>query len=231
VAEEGPQPPRIVVAGVGTVRTAPDAATLTFNVRGEGPTADAASRALVERREAIKAGIASLVGSVPLRTSDLSLTEARDKACQGEWQEGGRLSQGECAVRGYIANMDATVRISTVDKAGTLTGLVARLGGSDVRLSGFGLTDETEAKRKAMTAAFADARAQAEAIAAGAGVRLGTLYYVNDNQAPAVQEIEVTASRAEPVPSPLVTPPVLISVEPSPVETTVRLNVTYTIAP
>jgi uncharacterized protein YggE len=230
MAQEGPLPPRIVVLGTSTVRTPPDTASLSFHIRGEGATSDAAVRALASRREAIESGIASLMGGAPLRTTNLSVVEARDKECQNEWQARGRLSEGECTVRGYIANMDATLKFSPVDKAGTATGLIARLGGSEVQLSGFTLSDDADARRRATAAALADARAQAEAIAKGAGVRLGSLYYVGDAQPHfSGEEIVVSAVRAPAPPPP--PPPVPVKLTPQPVETQVRLTVTYTIAP
>lgn len=232
LAQSDQPPPRIVVTGVGSARTPPDTATLSLHVRGEGATADDATRALVAKRDAIAGGIASLAGATPMETSTLSVIEARDKDCQNDYQARGRLAQGDCAVRGYIAEIDAIVRLRPIAQAGTATGLVARLGGSDVRLSGFTLSDDSIARRKATAAALADARAQAEAIAAGSGVHILRLQSVGDTVGhfePA--EIVVTAERLAPPPPPPPPAPVAVSLTPQPVETTARLSVVYLIAP
>jgi uncharacterized protein len=225
--------PRIMVSGTGTVRTMPDMATLTFRVRADAATADAATRALVAKRDAIAGGIASLAARTSLDTGSLSVIEARDKACQTDWQARERLAEGDCAVRGYIASMDISVRLHAIGEAGTITGLVARLGGSEVRLANFALSDVAAARRKATTAALADARAQAETIVAGEGARLGRIILVTDGQ----NWIRVSAASAPslaaspPPPPPPPPPPVAVNLAPQPVETVANLTVTYAIAP
>lgn len=229
--EEPSRLARIVVVGHGSVRTDPDLATLSFNIRGEGATSDAAAAALVRKRKAIADGLSGLLGStVVVMTGALSILEARDKACDGD--DGGsavRLSAGPCAVRGYVAQVSASLRLSPVTDAGTALGLAARLGASDARLNDYGLRDPANARQRAEAAAIDEARTRARAIAASAGVRLGKLISVEDPQSRsnADDEIVVTAGRRSPAVMPPA--PVVIDIRPEPIETSASLTVTYAV--
>lgn len=225
--------PRIVVLGIGTDRAAPEVATLTFDVRGEGKTSDAAARALVAKRRAIEAGLASLPNAkVETRTGDLAITEARGKSCDEDEYDDPPLSTGDCAVQGYIAKIDVSVRMAPVEDAGRALALVAGLGATDASLSKFEIIDRAAAQRRATAAALTDARARAEVIASGSGRRLGALLSVEDEAARdrgTVEEIVVTGT-ARHAPPP---PPAMIDIEvaPRPIETNARLVTTFAIEP
>lgn len=232
-AAPSPSPPQIVVVGIGTVETPPDVASLTFNVRGEGQTADQATAALVAKRKTIESGLAALDNSkLEIHTSDLSILEARDKACDdGSDENQLRLSSGNCAVHGYVAQMSMALRITPPDRAGTALGLASRLGASDARIAGFELRDQAVALRQADAAAVADARARAEGIAASSGVRLGPLLSVEDREARDIAEqteITVTAN-ARPA-AKMLPPPIAVDVSPTPIVTEAKLIASYGVA-
>lgn len=221
----------IQVTGTAIVRTAPDVATLGFWLRGEGATADAAATDLVARQKAVLSGLAGLLGAASeITTGNVVLIETRDRACDDN-RGLPRLSQGACAVTGHIATMDGNVRTPAVDKAGTAVGLAARLGARDARLTGFQLSNPAEAMSRANAAAIRDARTRAEAVAAGAGVKLGPLLTVRDQAAPSA-EIIVSARRSDaPPPPPPPPPPIEIGVKPQPIETRALVFVSYSIQP
>ncbi|HET8613710.1 MAG TPA: SIMPL domain-containing protein [Sphingomonas sp.] len=224
---------RIVVVGHGVARATPDAATLTFTLRGEGRQSDDAAQSLVAMQSAAAKALASLgVAPSAIRTGELSIMQVRNKACYGDndYAPSPRLSVGECAVTGYVASLDATVRM-TPDQAGTAGGLMGRIGASDVRVAQFSLNDDRALRNQAIAAALADARAQADAIAKGTGERLGPLLLVRDQNAASSngQEIVVTAARVlAPAPA---HPPVVMPLSPSPIEREANLIVTYAIQP
>jgi len=94
----------------------------------------------------------------------------------------------------------------------------------------FELANPADAQRRATTAAIADARARAEGLASGAGVKLGSLLSLNDQNA--MNDITVTGAsqRAEfapPPPPPAA--PVEIAVSPRPIETTARVFAQFAI--
>lgn len=145
-------PSRIRVVGHGKVSTDPDVASLSFAIRGEGTSADDAARALSRKRAAIAEGLAGLLGpKAVLRTGTLSMSDVRDRACFGPDGDDDRpkLSSGACTVRGYVAVMEGSLRISPVKEAGTALGLVGRLGATNPRLDGFSIADRGAAQQRA----------------------------------------------------------------------------------
>ena len=221
--------PRIVVAGHGSIMSDPEMASLTFTVRGEGATSDDAARELVRKREAISEGLVKLLGPTALvSTGGLSIKEARDRSCDRE-DDQPKLSSGPCAIRGYVASMEGSLKISPVKDAGTALSLATRLGGSNPQLGNFALRDTTSARRQAEAAAIEDAHARAVGIAAATGARLGSLISVEDQAARSADEdIVVTAMRAN-APQVMAPPPVAIKLKPEPIETTATLVVTYAV--
>lgn len=226
-------PPSIQVVGAATVSTMPDVANLVYWVTGEGKTADQASAALAAKQKAIVAGLSGLLGrDTKVSAGEVSVMETRSPECDGpgNYNSRPRLSEGPCAVTGFIATLQGTARTRAVEKAGTAAGLAARLGARDSRIQSFQLSDPAEAQRRASAAAIANARAKAQAMAAGAGVRLGELLSMNDQNSGA--GIVVTASDigALPAPPPPPPPPVEIDVAPRPIETQARIFARFAIA-
>lgn len=233
-AQQVPPERTIRVTGVGVVRTPPDVARIDYWVRGEGATPDAASQALATRQKAISGALARLLGAgTDVTSSNVLVVEVKDRSCDDAgYNSQPRLSQGACAVTGYLARMQGTVRTRAVDKAGTAAGLASRLGANDARLAAFELSDRAEAGRRATAAALADAKARAEAIAAGSGARLGALLSVNDQSGFAPGEVVVGAmAMAAPPPPPpeQMAAPVAIDVKPAPIETRQQVFVSYAI--
>lgn len=217
----------IQVTATGTVETPPETTTITYHVRGEGAKPDDASRALVARKAAIEKALVGLVGAkIEIHTGDLDIAEVRGKECRlGDRYDAPRLSTGACAIQGYVADMEVTVTAMPAEKAGTLTGLAAREGGSDVKLESFGILDAREAQKRAMAAAVANGTATAEAIAAASGVKLGRLLRATDNDA---RVVTADGVRAEDVRGYLEAPtPVTIAISPKAVVTSARLALTF----
>ncbi|KQM93467.1 hypothetical protein ASE70_13690 [Sphingomonas sp. Leaf22] len=222
--------PLIQVMGVGTVSTPPDVATISYSVIGEGRTADDASAALATKQRAIVAELTALLGrGARLSSGEVSVIEARSDKCENftGYNSRPRLSEGDCAVTGYIATLQGTARTGAVDRAGTAVGAVARLGARDARIQGFSLRDPTEAQRRATAAAIAAARAKAEAMAAGAGVRLGELLALHDPNAQ--MDMAMSADDIGSMSLGNARPRVEIAVAPKAIETQARVNARYAI--
>lgn len=232
--EQGEPTPSIQVVGTATVSTKPDRANIVYWVSGEGKTADEASAQLAAKHKAVSEGLAGLLGrDTRLSSGEVIVIETREPACEGpgNYNNRPRLSTGPCAVTGYVARLQGTVQTSAIDKAGTAAGLAARLGASDARLQGFFLSDPEAAERRATTAAIADARAKAESMAAGAGVRLGGLVTLNDQNAGGDIVLGAREIGALPGVSIAGKAPVTIDVSPRPIETRARVHARYAIAP
>ncbi|WP_343528883.1 SIMPL domain-containing protein [Sphingomonas sp.] len=223
---------QILVSANGVVKTPPDRATIGFTVRGEGVTSDEATAQVRDRAKAIQAGVMGMVkGAADWRASRFGIVPIRSKECDANNYGQERLSTGPCAILGYVATMPVTVDTSRVGDAGTLVGLVGRLGGLNASVNGFWLSDDAPARQQAMRAALANAQAQARLIAESSGGRLGPLLRVQDSDYREVDIAETlappTAGTAPPPPPPPPPAPVAIDIKPQPIETSVRLMVAY----
>jgi len=226
---------RIRIAATGLDRATPDIARLGFTARGEGTSADEATAAVSTSMKAITAALGAVrEGRYDVTVSDLSMTQVRDKACDNgqSYQPRPRLSTGPCAIIGYIAELQATLRLSPGTKAGTMTGVITRAGGLNARVNAFELANPAEARKRAIASALSHAQAEAEAIAKASGVRLGTVLAINNDNDRGGDEITVSANRvsAPPPPPPPPPPPIEIDMMPSPITTNAMVTVFYAIA-
>lgn len=226
------------VLGIGTVKTLPDVASIGFTLRGEGDTAEAAAKALIARKAALNGGIGQ-IGEVKILeiSGKLDIDAARSKECDGgseDFDDKTRLSTGPCAIKGYVATMPITLKLTPPDKAGTMVTQVSRLGATNASIRSFDLAEGGASKQRAVAAAMADGRAQAVAIAAASGQHLGRLLTVEDEltrQADGSDEIIVSAMRAPPPPAQVMAPPLVIALAPEPIETVARLVLTFELLP
>lgn len=198
----------IQVAGVGRVSTPADLAQISYRVSGEGSTADAASAALAAKQKAVRQGLLAVLGrDAEVTSGDVTVSETRGAQCNDAGYGYGsrlRLSEGDCAVTGFVATSSGRVRTGAVTKAGTAVGMATRMGAGQARIETFALRDPAAARQRATAAALRDARERAAALASGAGVPLGALIQVNDGSAPFN---EMTPFVATPVAAPPPPPP------------------------
>ena len=221
--------PTIAVTGSATVETPPDIATLTFTVRGEGTTPDAATSAMAALQKAVIQGVRSLDRKLEVQTGSVTIAETRSPGCRNDYDRDRQLSTGACAVTGRIASISTTIVLHSVKIAGTAVGLAGRLGASDAAVEHFGLSDDADASHRALAGAFAQAHARAEAIAAASGAKLGPIVSVSDSFGGIVRNSDtvvdaITADGIGRLPE-----PVVVDISPRPVETTMRLTVVFAI--
>lgn len=225
------QQPQILVSASGTTKTPPDMVTIAYTVRGEGTTSDAAVKDLRDKAKAIERGARSVTGAKSeFFTSGMSVMQVRPKECESNGYPRETLSQGPCAVVGYIATIPVKVDTANVDAGGTLVGLVSRLGGVRANISRFWLRDDSSARAQAMQSAIADARKQGELIAKGTGVRLGNVIKVQDSDYRNIEVLARTGNQLQydPAPPAVSTPePVQVDLTPAPIETRARIVVSF----
>ena len=229
-------PSQILVSASGTALTPPDVVTVGFTLRGEGSRSDEAVTRLRDSAKAVNVGVAGLLQHAEdYHSSTFTIAPVRAKECDQNNYGQQRLSTGVRAIIGYIATMPVTIDTSRVGDAGTLTGLIGRLGGLEPGIRRFWLRDESAARRRATQAALTSAQAQARSIAEGSGARLGALLRVQDAD---YREISIDMDTAQPgradaqsapPPPPPPPPPVRIDLAPDPIQTVVRLMVAYAI--
>lgn len=235
-----PTKPTITVIGDGRAEAPADFAWLSFNVRGEGATSPEAVTALTTTRRKLEASFKALPGKPALETRDGTLTirEVRPKACTTNYGAP-NLSTGECAVIGSVATANVQVKVTPAKQVGDVASLAAQLGGAEINVSNSGLVDNQPLEDKALRAAIADAKRQAQLIAEASGRTLGPIQRIQDSQANVV-------NGAPPPPLPI--PPVYearedvggfsaaklaapLTMTPPPITRTARVTVTYNIAP
>jgi hypothetical protein len=226
-------PHTIDVTGHGKVRVPPDTANIHYWLRGEGKTPDEATHAMVEAQARVESGLKGFLGSqAAITNSNLVVIEARDPNCKTQYGQAG-LSEGSCAVVGFLASSEADVTTPNVHKAATAVGLASRLGARDARLQSFELRDAAAARRDAMTQAFNDALSQAKILAAAAKGHLGpamTIRYSSYGVSPViVSGSRIVASAPPPPPPP--PPPVEVDMKPRPQDVSADVSVSYELLP
>ncbi len=223
-----PERPRIIVDGQGEVKTAPDVATISYTLRGEGPTSDDAVRAMVAAGVRIEVAIHGVDANAEPRTGDVKVTPVKSDDCKEQDDSSPQLSTGPCAVLGYVARQSTTVRTAAVTDAGTIVGLVGRGGGFDAQISSFDIRDQHAAQRRATAAALSDAAAKASAIAEATRIDLGSILSVSTTSRYEEQEVVVAGQRRA-APAMALPPPVLVTIKPELITTSANVTVTYAI--
>ncbi|MBK9180112.1 MAG: SIMPL domain-containing protein [Acidimicrobiales bacterium] len=160
----------IAATGTGRVTGTPDTATVNLGVQVR---ADTAAAALDRANQGAAAVIDVLrrngVDEADIATSNLSIYPVYDENGQ--------------RVTGYEASNTVTATLRDVDGAGTLIDATARAAGDDVVLNGisFSISDTGEMMQQARQQAVEAAQAQAEELAAAAGVSLGELISLTES--------------------------------------------------
>lgn len=150
----------ITVVGTGSVRVAPDVAEWSFGVQTSGESAAAALADATEATERIVAALREAgVAADDLRTEQVSVYP--------------RTGEDGLSVSGYDASNTVRATIRDLDRAGSTLDAAVAAGANQVYGPTLTVSDAEAQYGDAVDAAFDDAKARAEAIAAKAGVTLG----------------------------------------------------------
>jgi uncharacterized protein len=216
--------PTIVVTGNGTASAQPDTFKADAGVRGRGTTQQEALEALAAAQGRLIEAWPRLEGLTRGRvtTGAISLDTLHDPACRQDARR-----DDECPILGYFATSVLSLEGMPAERAGDAISLAAELGATSAGLDDFSLSDPEALRAEANSAAFADARAQAERLSAASGLRLVRILRIQDptaprlgaSQAEEIDEIVMTGSR--------VRSPVSIAVAPEPIETAARVFVVF----
>ena len=153
------------VTGAATVNLKPDRAVISFTTRGRGPTlAVAQNRASRAMRAVIAAMTAGGVAGRDMQTHDQYASRA------------GRH------VAGYVADQSLTVTVRDISRAGKLDAAGVSAGAHSSEGPVFSLASEQQGYRAALAAAVKQARSQAAAMAAAAGLRITGVVSIQEDQ-------------------------------------------------
>ena len=187
-----PQPPRIVVLGEGESAIAPDMALLSLGVMREASTArealDAANAAMAAVIAAMKA---SGVADRDLQTSGLQINPRYTYTNKPDGTQ-------EAALVGYQVANTLSVRLRDIEKTGEVIDKAVTLGVNQNTGISFSNEDPSKALMDARRKAVEDAVAKARLLSDAAGVELGRVIEISDQNyaAPPVPMAEKAYARA-----------------------------------
>lgn len=153
-----PLEPVVVTSGEGLVHAVPDRAWITISAESRASTAREAQRRNTEAMTPVLAKLKS--AGVP---ADAIRTVAYD--VQYEWDFVNNKRVG----RGYVARNTIDVRVDSIDRVGEFLEIAVGAGATALGGIRFDLKDQAKLEREALRLAVLDARAKADAAAAGAG--------------------------------------------------------------
>lgn len=169
----------ISVEGEGEVLAVPDIGSFSFAVETEGDTAAEAQTKGAEIITAISGYLVEAgVAEADIKTDGYTLTPKyryEDRPCPF----GSYCPPVEPIQDGFTVYQNVSVKVRVVDTAGSLISGVGDLGAMNISGLQFTIDDETALLAEAREAAIVDAKAEAAAVAAGLGKRLGRMvgYY------------------------------------------------------
>lgn len=199
--------------GTADVRVRPDIGAVQFGVVTEATTATDARQENAARVTKVIGAIKALgVPENSIRTSIFQLDPVRRFPSQNQNQ------QGEPPIVGYRVTNIVTVRTTQLDLVPRIIDEAVKAGANRVDNIYFSVNNDAAPRQQALRNAVADARANADAMAAQLGVKLGGVLSVQQGGA-IVPPGPIMYSRAD------------ISVAPTPIfpgEVTVNATVTVT---
>lgn len=191
-AADTPAGPRIVVSGEGEAAVSPDIALLSLSVMREAKTArealDANNQAMAEVIDAMKGfGIAER----DLQTAGIQISPRYNFTNR---PDGGQ----EAELVAYQVTNTLSVRVRDIDKAGEVLDKAVSLGVNQGGNISFTNEDPSAAVTEARKKAVADALDKAKTLAEAAGVSVGRVLEITDqNFSPAPMPMRAKAFDAE----------------------------------
>jgi len=164
-----PAEPVVVASGQGVVFAVPDRAWITISAESRAPSAREAQRLNAEAMRPVQDKLRA--AGIP---ADAIRTIAYD--VQYEWDFVNNKRVG----RGYVARNTIDVRVDSIDRVGEFLEIAVGAGATALGGIRFDLKDQAKLEREALRLAVLDARAKADAAAAGAGRNVDRILRVEE---------------------------------------------------
>jgi uncharacterized protein YggE len=153
-----PAEPVVVTSGQGVVFAVPDRAWISISAESRAPSPREAQRLNAEAMKPVQDKLrAAGIPAEAIRTTAYDV--------QYEWD----FVNGKRVGRGYVARNTIDVRIDAIDRVGEYLEIAAGAGATALGGIRFDFKDQAKYEREALRLAVLDARAKADAAAAGAG--------------------------------------------------------------
>ena len=184
--EPPPVPPaRIIVSGEGSVRAAPDYAQITVGVATNGATAAAATDA----NSRIMAAVATALRNAGIAPQDLQTAHFSVQPVYAS-----ATSNSAPKLSGFSVTNQFGVTVRQIERVGDVLDRAIAAGANDVGSIQFLHADISKTLDAARAAALTDARRKAELYAHAAGLTLGAVSWVIEEQANVPQPRSSTSS-------------------------------------
>jgi uncharacterized protein YggE len=164
-----PTEPVVVVVGEGQVTAVPDRAWITIAAESRAPSPREAQRRNTELMRPVQEKLRG--AGLP---ADAIRTTGYD--VQYEWD----FVNGKRVGRGYVARNSIEVRIDTIDRVGEYLEIAVGSGATSLNGIRFDMKDQAKLEREALRLAVSDARAKADAAAAGAGRAIDRIVRIDE---------------------------------------------------
>ena len=181
-APQAPTRPFVVAFGDATVSTQPDEARVQFSVVTQAATAQGASTQNANQVTAVLAALRSVLGpNADLKTLSYSLNPNYSTPRDGT----------QPVIIGYTASNTVEVRMSDLSLIGRVidTGIAA--GANRVQGLTFGLKDDQPLRLQALKLATTQAKAHADAMASGLGLKTGAAIAIQEGSAVSIQPLRL----------------------------------------
>jgi uncharacterized protein len=164
-----PAEPTVVASGQGVVFAVPDRAWIIVSAESRASSPREAQRLNAEAMKPVQDKLrAAGIATEAIRTIAYDV--------QYEWD----FVNGKRVGRGYVARNSIEVRVDAIDRVGELLEIAAGAGATALGGIRFDLKDQAKLEREALRLAVLDARAKADAAAAGAGRSVATIMRVEE---------------------------------------------------
>jgi uncharacterized protein len=161
--------PTIVTTGEAVVRRTPDQAFVTVVVETRSRAPKDAQRLNAEAMTAVQQRLADAgIAKDAIRTTGYSIQQEFD------------FSNGRRTPREFLARNGIEVRLDAVERTGDILDVAVQGGATTIGGLRFDIRDRAGAEREALRRAVEDARARAEAMAAGAGRTIDRVLKIED---------------------------------------------------
>lgn len=197
-------------SGEGSAFAQPDCAKIDIGVVTQAPTAQAASSQNANQLQSVLAKLHEVLGQkADIRTISYSLNPVYQYPRNG----------GKPTIDGYSAANIVEVTSGDLPNIGKLIDAATAGGANEIRSLQFTLKDDKPVRAEALRQAVLEARANAQAMAAALGLKLGKMLLLEQSPAQPIRPVMAAMAARVAAPTP---------VETEPIE--VRASVTLTMA-
>ncbi len=172
-ADEAPKR-TLSLSATGTVKAAPDEVDISTGVTSDAPTAHEA----LDKNSAAMARVVAALKDDGIEPKDIQTTNFSVQPLYEERKEG----QTTQRIIGYRVNNAVRVSVHDIGKLGEVLDKVVKLGANDIGAIEFSLSEPEALKDEARKLAMANAIANAKLYAEAAGVELGPVLTISEDE-------------------------------------------------